>query len=153
MFLFLSLKQGQNGTIEPEFLPSSSSQMALSPAVIEYSDPRWSNSPFREYITTWDVSDRRALIRKVICVLAFSLHIPINIISIWSYGITFMMFVGMIISVLNLLGVAIALWKVWVSHGNVTLTSTKDLGLTTSGVYFLHLILLYMLGSSSLNPT
>jgi hypothetical protein len=112
MFLFLSLKQVQNGTIEPDILPSSSSQMALSPAAIEYSDPRWSNSPFREYITTWDVSDRPALIRKVICVLAFFLHIPINIISIWSYGITLMMFVGMIIGVLNLLGVAIALWKV-----------------------------------------
>ena len=57
------------------------------------------------------------MVRKLACLLAACLHVPINVISIWSYGISLMMFFGIIISVLNLLGVGMALWKLDIMTG------------------------------------
>lgn len=45
------------------------------------------------------------------------LHLPINVISILSYGISFWLFLGIVISVLNLFGVGWSLWKLDVMRG------------------------------------
>jgi hypothetical protein len=74
-------------------------------------------SSFCEYIIEWDFSDRPALIRRLACVLAFILHIPLNIISILSWGISFFLFLGIIMSLLNLVCVGVALWKLDVMSG------------------------------------
>jgi hypothetical protein len=119
MFFFLSLRESSThqGTIEPDVLPSSSSHIGLLPPSSQKSAPRWSTSAFREYITDWEFSDRPALFRRCACILALFLHTPINIISILSYGFSFMMFFGIIMSVLNLFCVALALWKLDIMRG------------------------------------
>jgi hypothetical protein len=97
MVFSLSLRQTSNGTIEAG--PSSSTLSA-----------------FREYITTWDFSDRAALIRRLACTLAFALHIPLNILSILSWGFLFM-FMGIVLSLANLACVGAALWKLDIMSG------------------------------------
>ncbi|PMD14225.1 hypothetical protein NA56DRAFT_711300 [Hyaloscypha hepaticicola] len=92
MFFFLSLRESSRGTVEPSMLPTTSTSSYLS----------CSTSSFREYITKWDFSDGPSLIRRLACVLAFILHIPLNIISILSWGISFFLFLGIIMSLLNL---------------------------------------------------
>jgi hypothetical protein len=114
MFFFLSLRESSPGTIEPDILPTSSSTQGL---ITTKAPPRWSTSPFREYITTWDFSDRPSMIRRLGCILAFILHIPLNIISILSWGISLFMFLGIILSLLNLACVGAALWKLDVMSG------------------------------------
>jgi hypothetical protein len=97
MVFSLSPRQTSNGTIEAG--PSSSTLSA-----------------FREYITTWDFSDRPALIRRLACTLAFVLHIPLNILSILSWGFLFM-FMGIVLSLANLACVGVALWKLDIMSG------------------------------------
>ncbi|KAE9365367.1 hypothetical protein N431DRAFT_387568 [Stipitochalara longipes BDJ] len=104
---FFSLRQSSNNTVEPSILPTSSAP--------KFSRD-WSTSPFREYITTWDFSDRPGTIRRLACILAFVLHIPLNIISILSWGFLFI-FLGILLSLLNLACVGAALWKLDVMSG------------------------------------
>ena len=147
MFFFLSLRESSThpGTIEPDVLPSSPSQIGLLPPSSQKPAPRWSTSPFREYITDWNFSDRPALFRRCGCILALFLHTPINIISILSYGFSVMMFFGIIMSVLNLFCVALALWKLDVMRGqrmfytNMQVTPVNhDSGVLTSPRYKRH---------------
>ena len=122
MFFFLNLRESQTrpGTIEPDILPSFSGASSQRPQIqthtSKYPVGTWQSSSFRQYITDWDLS-RQALMRKLACILAVCLHLPINILSILSYGISLMMFFGIIISVLNLLCVGIALWKLDIMSG------------------------------------
>ncbi|KAF8862633.1 hypothetical protein BDZ45DRAFT_670853 [Acephala macrosclerotiorum] len=117
VFFFLSLRESQHsGRIEPD-IPSSSVSLLPSSNSTTKAPPRWQGSEFREYITTWDTSDRAALFRRAVCILALVLHLPINVISILSYGISFWMFWGVVLSVLNLFCVGFALWKLDVMRG------------------------------------
>jgi hypothetical protein len=117
MFAFFSLRETRGGTIEPDILPSfSNNSNSQDPNSSKYPTATYYTSSFRTYITDWDLKSYE-LIRKLACILAVCLHVPINIISILSYGISLMMFFGIIISVLNLLGVGIALWKLDVMTG------------------------------------
>jgi hypothetical protein len=108
MFFFLSLRESSRGTVEPSMLPPT-------PSTSSYLS--WFTSSFCEYITEWDFSDRTALIRRLACVLAFILHIPLNIISILSWGISFFLFLRILMSLLNLVCVGVALWKLDVMSG------------------------------------
>ena len=73
-------------------------------------------SPLGAWLTTWDLTGPD-LARKVACVVALCLHIPLNIISIYTWGLRFTMFVGGAISLVNLWGVLMALWKLDVMKG------------------------------------
>lgn len=121
VFLFLSLRESQHGRIEPDILPisSSSSTTLLQPQALptNKNPPRFQGSDFQSYITTWDVSDKPALFRKCVCILALVLHIPINVISILSYGLSFWLFLGIVLSLLNLGCVGYALWKLDAMRG------------------------------------
>lgn len=119
VFFFLSLRESQHGgRIEPD-IPSSSSSVGLLPSSNSTTNPtpRWQDSDFREYITTWDTSDKIALFRRVLCISALVLHLPINVISVLSYGISFWMFLGIVLSVLNLVCVGFALGKLDIMRG------------------------------------
>jgi hypothetical protein len=119
MFFFFSFRESQTrpGTIESDVLPSfSSNPQSQDSNASKYPTATYYTSSFRAYITDWDLQ-RHELIRKLGCILAVCLHVPINIISILSYGISLMLFFGIIISVLNLLGVGFALWKLDVMVG------------------------------------
>jgi hypothetical protein len=107
MFFFLSLRESSRSTVEPSMLPPTSTNSYLSSFT----------SSFCEYIIEWDFSGRPALIRRLACVLAFILHIPLNIISILSWGISFFLFLGIIMSLLNLVCVGVTLWKLDVMSG------------------------------------
>jgi hypothetical protein len=116
MFFFLSLRESSThpGTIEPDILPSSSaasttSHSGLIPST-KASTSRWSAS-YYDWITRWDTSDSAGVLRKVVCILALFLHVPMNVLSVVSYGVSFWLFFRIVISVLNLLGVAVSLWK------------------------------------------
>ena len=63
------------------------------------------------------MSDKPALFRRVVCMLCWILHTPINLIWILSYGFSFMLFVGIVVSFLNLACVGVALWKLDVMRG------------------------------------
>jgi len=115
MFFFLSLREGSNGTIEPDIPTSTTSSAPLITAPKD--QPPSSNSNFGEYLKDWNTSAPPALIRKCICFIALFLHIPINFISIWSYGFGFKIFLGIIWSLLNLFCVGMALWKLDVMRG------------------------------------
>lgn len=120
VFFFLSLRESQHGgRIEPD-IPSSSSSVGLLPSsgITTKAPPRWQDSEFRDYITTWDTSDKAALFRRLICMLALVLHVPINVVSIMSYGISFWMFAGIVLSVLNLFCMGFALWKLDIMRGH-----------------------------------
>lgn len=118
MVFFLSLREStaRPGTIEPDILPFSSAASQTSTTRLVSSNPSIT-STFREYITTWDTSDAPALFRRIICILAFFLHLPLNIISILSYGLSLGLFLGIVFSVLNLLCLGLALWKLDVMRG------------------------------------
>lgn len=45
------------------------------------------------------------------CMLAMCLHVPMNVLSIMSYGLSLWLFFGIVVSLLNLLCVGISLWK------------------------------------------
>ncbi|PMD30720.1 hypothetical protein L207DRAFT_198612 [Hyaloscypha variabilis F] len=107
MPFFFTLRQSSNNTIEPSLLPTSSGPKFST---------NWSTSPFYEYITTWDFTDRPGTFRRLACILAFVLHIPLNIISILSWGFLFI-FLGILLSLLNLACVGAALWKLDVMSG------------------------------------
>ncbi|KUJ09853.1 uncharacterized protein LY89DRAFT_724232 [Mollisia scopiformis] len=113
VFFFLSLRES-GSRIEPDILPTSTSTSA---SLLPKAPPRWQDSEFQDYITNWDTSDKPALFRRVACMLALVLHLPINGISILSYGISFWLFMGIVISVLNLGGVGWALWKLDTMRG------------------------------------
>jgi len=124
MVFFLPLRQSTTtpGTIEPDIFPttSSSTQMFSSntgPIALKSPLPSFETSAYTEYITRWDLSDRPALSRKVVCVLAVLLHVPQNVISIWSHGISVILVVYLLLSVLNLVCVAIAMWRLDVMRG------------------------------------
>jgi hypothetical protein len=125
MFFFLTLRESPNGSIEPDILPSSSSTQGL---VTPKSPPRWSTSPFRSYITTWDFSDRVGIIRRFGCMLAFMLHTPLNVISMLSWGVSLLMFVGILLSLLNLVCVGAALWKLDVMKGERAFYGWRSVG-------------------------
>ena len=114
MFFFVSLRQSsaQPGTIGPD-IPSISSRVDSPPNQSSKQVPRWSPSSFREYILHWDLAECVGFFRKSMCSLALFLHIPINVISILSFA----MFVGIIISFLNVLCMAIVLWTLDVMRG------------------------------------
>ncbi|KAG0644995.1 hypothetical protein D0Z07_9256 [Hyphodiscus hymeniophilus] len=105
MFFFLNFRESRNGTIEPGFIPFHNPT--------EFDSEHHS---FREYITNWDIS-RQALVRRLACILAVCFHVPMNLISVLSYVVSLQMFFGIIISVLNLLCVGIAMWKLDVMSG------------------------------------
>ena len=112
MFFFLTLRESsrQPGTIEPDVLPSSSSTVGLVPG--QSKSALWSTtSSFRTWLTTWDFKDAPTITRKIFCILALCFHIPLNVISIVSHGIHLLMFVWILLSLLNLLGIAYALWN------------------------------------------
>jgi len=73
-------------------------------------------SPFGGWLTTWDLTGPD-LARKIACVVALCMHIPLNIISIYTWGFSFGMFVGVAVSLLNLWGILMALWKLDVMKG------------------------------------
>jgi hypothetical protein len=108
-FSFLVFREARHGTIEPDGLPSSSSSLIPKAA------PR---SSFRTYITTWDFSDRPATLRRLACILAFVLHVPLNIMSIVSWGISIWIFVGIMLNALNLVCVGISLWRLDIMGGD-----------------------------------
>ncbi|TVY57758.1 hypothetical protein LCER1_G000670 [Lachnellula cervina] len=112
MVFFLSLRESTRrpGIIEPDILPSSSSQVGLGPRGPK-SILASTASSFREYITTWDFSDRPAVLRRLACILALCFHVPLNILSILSHGISVLMFVWILLSLLNLISVAYSLWR------------------------------------------
>ncbi len=107
MPFFFTLRQSSSNTIEPSLLPTSSGPKFST---------NWSTSPFYEYITTWDFTDRPGTFRRLACIMAFVLHIPLNIISILSWGFLFI-FLGILLSLLNLACVGAALWKLDVMSG------------------------------------
>ncbi|KAH7310992.1 hypothetical protein BKA65DRAFT_518426 [Rhexocercosporidium sp. MPI-PUGE-AT-0058] len=121
MFFFLPLRESsQGGRIEPDILPSSSSTTGLIPPPSNNkpsSASRFSTSAFRAYITEWDLSDKPAFARRCTCTLAFFLHLPINVLSIMSYGFSWGVVLGVLFSVLNLFCVGYALWKLDVMRG------------------------------------
>jgi len=124
MVFFLPLRQSTTnpGTIEPDVFPSASSSQAAAPRstgpiALKSPLPSLETSAFTEYITRWDLSDRPALLRKVICVLAVLLHLPQNFISIFSHGLSVLLVVWILLSVLNLVCVAIAMWRLDVMRG------------------------------------
>ncbi|TVY45612.1 hypothetical protein LSUB1_G000138 [Lachnellula subtilissima] len=118
MVFFLSLRESTQrpGTIEPDIVPSSSSQASLLPGVPK-STLESTTSSFRQYITTWDFSDRAAVLRRLACVLALCFHVPMNILSMLSHGVSILMFVWIVLSLLNLLCVAYSLWRLDVMRG------------------------------------
>ncbi|TVY58690.1 hypothetical protein LSUE1_G008775, partial [Lachnellula suecica] len=97
----------------PDILPSSSSQTGLLPSTTKMQSQA---SSFKSYITTWDLSSS-GLARRLSCILALCFHIPLNILSILSHGVSVLMFVWIILSVLNLLCVGVGLWKLDVMRG------------------------------------
>ncbi|KAK0105126.1 hypothetical protein ONS95_004512 [Cadophora gregata] len=119
MFFFLSLRESaQGGRIEPDILPSSSSTNGLvNPSSSTKSPRQFSTSAFRSYITQWDLSDKPSFARRCVCLLAFVLHLPINILSIMSYGVSLWLFLEVVFSLLNLFCVGYALWKLDVMRG------------------------------------
>lgn len=98
MFFLFGLRQSETrpGTIEPDIgLPSGPSGKA----------------GFKEYITTWDRSDSATFARRIAVFVAFGLHVPMNIISlVGHHGVGFI--VACIFSVLNVICVGLALWKI-----------------------------------------
>jgi len=126
MFAFITLRESTTrpGTIEPDILPTSSaasttSRTGLFPTSVDSGSgstsakaniSRWSSS-YQEWITRWDLSDHPATLRKILCIAAVGLHVPMNVISIVSYGLSLWAFLGIIMSVLNLVCVGISLWK------------------------------------------
>ena len=124
MIFFLPLRQSTTtpGTIEPDILPttaSSSTQNLHTPGPIALKSPFPTIEPsaYTEYITRWDLSDRPAFLRKAICILAVILHIPQNVISILIHGISLVLVLWIILSVLNLICVAWAMWRLDVMRG------------------------------------
>ncbi|KAL2062200.1 hypothetical protein VTL71DRAFT_6466 [Oculimacula yallundae] len=117
MFFFLSLRESaQGGRIEPDILPSSSSTNGLVGATSK-SPKNFSTSAFRSYITQWDLSDKPAFARRCVCTLAVFLHLPINILSMLSYRFSLWIILGVGLSLLNLVCVGVAMWKLDVMRG------------------------------------
>jgi hypothetical protein len=96
-------------------------------------------SPFGEWLTSWSDLSGTPLARKVVCILALCFHIPLNIISIYAWGLSFGMFVGLAVSLLNLWGVLIALWKLDVMKGE-----RRVFGLSLERKHFDYSILLIL---------
>jgi hypothetical protein len=124
MFFFLKLKEStiRPGTIEPDILPFSSSSAASASAsenstTCLVTSKATSSTTFHDYITTWDTSDSPALLRRLVCLGAFLLHVPLNIISILAHGLSLTLILAVIFSALNLLCLALALWKLDVMRG------------------------------------
>lgn len=96
-------------TIEPGMSTSSSAQ------TLPFMLPIYG---FRDYLTTWDTSDRPAFLRKCLCFLAFFSHIPLNLINIAILQMMIRMWIFSILwSLLNLFCIGIALWKLDVMRG------------------------------------
>jgi len=122
MAFFLPLRQSSTtpGTIEPDIFPTSSAPQAsrsTGPTATKSPFPSIDTSAFSDYITRWDLSDRPAALRKVICVLAVLLHIPQNVISIISHGLSVIMVLWILLSVFNLVCVIISMWRLDVMRG------------------------------------
>ncbi|CAG8975333.1 hypothetical protein HYALB_00005663 [Hymenoscyphus albidus] len=104
MVFFLSVRESTThpGTIEPDI------SMPSAPTV---------KAGLKEYLTTWDRSDSAAFARRIAVFVAFGLHVPMNVISLLSRsGLSFIL--GELFSVLNLVCVGLALWKIDLMRGS-----------------------------------
>jgi len=76
-----------------------------------------SPSDFLTYTTTWRELSGASRTRKIACIIAFLFHIPLNVLSVSRLGISFFFPLSVLVSLVNLLCVGLALWKIDVMRG------------------------------------
>jgi hypothetical protein len=97
--------------------PSSTEPGTIETAMPSLSSSFFSTSSYGTYLTTWDTSDMPALGRRCGCFLILLLHIGININTLISHGIGFNLVFNLLWSVLSIVCIAYALYRLDIMRG------------------------------------